>query len=221
MADSDDPQIASVVEIFLSFLGPVFLIGLAPAMIYRSRRQMQTYEDIRAKVSIAPPMWVYGPVWILLYFIMSLGGTFVRVLGGMYIAGVNLQPLIYFWILQVVLSLYTVLFFGMNQRVLAMLIVFASLVLAVIVGLLFWSISIAAAVFMFIVSLWLFYAFVLSIAILRADMSQTAARAVNWLNKPRSRSVEEGNVENVEASMEQRKRRAQRSKSASSARQQL
>jgi tryptophan-rich sensory protein len=218
MPDPDDIVVVSVVELFISIIAVVYLIGFLPGMISRSTRQVKMYNEIRTNVRLAPPSWLFGVVWFLLYSLMAIAAYIVRLNGGMYVSGVNLQSLIYFWVLQIVLAFYTILFFGMNQRVWAMLIVFTGLLLSIIVGVLFWPVSVVSAVFMFTVSAWLLFAFILSILILRASASKSGGSAIEYLTYRRksTSSVEEGSaVESMDSSIDQRTKRTARSKSTS------
>lgn len=217
------------VELFLSFLGPVYFIGFGVANLIGSRRRTpssstrtelgaaksetraQTYAELSKDIKFAPPSWLFGVVWFILYTLMAIGAYIVRHDGGMYVSGVNLASLVYFWILQLLLALWTIVFFGLEQRVLGMIIVFIDLVLAIVVGVLFLDVSVWAAVFMFIVAAWLLFAFFLSLAIVFKHAN--ARRVVNRLGL--SSTI----APSVDASLEEGKRRstAQRTKLAAAA----
>lgn len=219
------------VELFLSFLGPVYFIGFGVANLIGSRRRTpsstrtdlggaaaakyetraQTYAELSKDIKFAPPSWLFGVVWFILYTLMAIGAYIVRHDGGMYVSGVNLASLVYFWILQLLLALWTIVFFGLEQRVLGMIIVFIDLVLSIVVGVLFLDVSVWAAVFMFIVAAWLLFAFFLSLAIVFKHAN--ARRVVNRLGL--SSTI----APSVDASLEEGKRRstAQRTKLSAAA----
>lgn len=166
------------VELFLSFIGPVYALGFGLANLRGSRKRAENYKDLSKDVKIAPQSWLFGVVWFLLYTLMSVAGYLVRLEGGMYVSGVNLASLIYFWVLQVLLAIWSVIFFGLEQRVLGAIVVFVDLVLSAIVGVLFLKVSVWAAVIMFVVSAWLLFAFFLSLSIIFKRMDPNAARKI-------------------------------------------
>lgn len=166
------------VELFLSFIGPVFFLGFGAANLGDSRKRASSYEELRKGVKIAPPSWLFGVVWFVLYVLMSIAGYLVRHEGGMYVSGVNQASLIYFWVLQVLLAIWSIVFFGFEQRVLGTIIVLVDLVLSIIVGVLFLDVSTWSAVMMFIVSAWILFAFFLSLAIVFKRIDPSSARGL-------------------------------------------
>jgi len=198
---------AADIEIFLSFIAPVFLIAFVSAMAVNSEKQSRAYEKIRSgphRVRFAPPRIVFPIVWSILYTLIAIAGYLVRKQpwvdgdvrhNAVYEEDVNLWPLITFWILQVFLAFYMISFFGGNtneiafgRRVLAAFIVFVDLALAVVVAILFQRLSVWAGVFMWLLIGWLLFAFILSIAIVR----QGSMLAAEVFVKKLATNVEEG-----------------------------
>jgi len=164
------------VELFLQIYLSVVILGFLPGSLSRSPSQRAWYDQFRGRlrkglpnpnyVPIAPPTWLFSVVWGVLYSCMGVAAYLVREIGGPYVDDGNLWPLVLFWILQVVLAFYTLLFFSWRQRFLGTLDIVLGLGLTITVGVLFWSFSVAAAILMFVTALWETFALVLSIWIL-------------------------------------------------------
>ena len=177
---------AADVEIFISILAPVYFLSMLSASFVNSEKQGRAYERIRSgphRVAWAPPRGVFPVVWFILNTLAATGAYLVRKQpwiegelrhNAVYEQGVNLWPLVTFWILQGFLTLYMISFFGGNaseisfsRRLLAAFVVFVNLALAVIVAILFQALSVWAGVLIWLLVAWLLFAFILSIAIIR------------------------------------------------------
>jgi tryptophan-rich sensory protein len=224
---------AAGVEIYLYILGWVLILGFVPGFLTATPEQRVWYEQFRGRIKngeknpkyvpIAPPRILFSIIWTILYICMATAAYLVREEGGVYREhwhhdeSGNRWPLITFWILQVVLFFYTLLFFGWKQRLLGTIDVFVGLVLTIVVGVLFLPFSGWAAALMFLTAVWETYAFILSIWILLKNTSsqKKAARSILERISPKQKhDVESASSESVASE----KPRAKRSQSASGAR---
>lgn len=191
---------ASSIEVFISILFPVLILGFVPGTLSQSAEQRQWYNQFRMRKSprylaIAPPTWLFSVVWTILYLLMTIAAFIVRIDGGVYEEDTNLWPLTAFWMLQVVLAFYTVFFFGLQWRVMGSIIVLLGLIGTIVVGSLFLRFSVWAAVFLYITAAWCLFALILSIGILfklRSSYARKVARAV-IASVATTSATEEGN----------------------------
>jgi translocator protein len=141
----------------------VFFIGFALPFVFYSSREMTSglYKSL-TRPAWAPPPFVFGVVWFILYTAQAIAYTIVRLhsdwKGNVLIAG-----LIVFWLLQIALMLWTPLVrcsLGWSW-----LSVFISLILAIIDTILFFSIehiSQWAGWLMVALDVWLLFALLLA-----------------------------------------------------------
>lgn len=189
---------ADAVELFITFLAPVLLLDVLSAYTVASEKQARAYEKIRSgerAVSIAPPRWVFPVVWTVLDTLSAVAAYIVRkqpwvdgepVFNAVYEPGVNLWPLVLFWIFRVLLFLYTWVFFGANasvipfsRRLLGTFVVFICLIMGIIVAVQFQRLSTWAGVLIYLTVAWLLFALLLSFAILRQGTVQAAGEFVH------------------------------------------
>jgi len=123
------------------------------------------YAALR-KPAWAPPAWLFGVAWAVLYTLAGVAAYLVRVEGGAWVLNGNRRALNLYVALQVVLALYS---FVARRLLLAVFVVGAALILAAIVAALFGAYSTTAAFFMWLMVAWLTFALVLAIAIAVAN----------------------------------------------------
>jgi translocator protein len=138
----------------------------------------------------APPPWLFGVVWTILYSFMGGAAYLVRTNGGACPDACivdNRKALTLFWVLQGVLALY-VLFSARGNFGLGALVVLASLVLAIITMVQFWPFDPWAGILMIPVAAWLLVALILSISmwVLNSESGvRAAAKAQSGAEKLR------------------------------------
>lgn len=78
-----------------------------------------TWYAMLNKPPFSPPNWIFGPVWTLLYFLMGIALYLI------WVNGINKQKIktaIVFFVIQLLLNfLWSVIFFGFHQPVLALI----------------------------------------------------------------------------------------------------
>ena len=124
---------------------------------------MQLYYDVLIKPSFSPPAWIFGPVWTVLYIIISI--TFIRVF---YLAAKRVIPayLTIPFILNLIVNLaYTPLQFGLQNNYLAALDVLAVLFTLVWAISAIWPYSRKLALWQIPYLVWVAFATVLQLTI--------------------------------------------------------
>jgi benzodiazapine receptor len=145
---------ALVISLFISFI-VASLGGLA------SVSAGDFYAE-RARPSWAPPAWLFGPVWTLLYIIMAVASWLVWGSDVFNEAKVALS----FYLLQLVFNtLWSWLFFYLHMGLWAFVDIIFLWVCLVIVIFLFLKISVVAGVLMFPYLLWVSFAAILNYSI--------------------------------------------------------
>lgn len=125
--------------------------------------QMKWYNTIE-KPFFTPPNWIFGPVWIVLYFLIALSIYYVYVKDKINIEKKKIMYLLF--ILQLILNaIWTPLFFGINEVLYALLDIVALLI--VIFGLSFMFYKDSKVSFWLFIPyvLWTIFAFFLNISI--------------------------------------------------------
>ena len=131
-------------------------------------RSVTTWYAALARPGFAPPNWVFGPVWTLLYFLMgvSLYLVWSRGTGVPYVR----IALIVFFVQLVLNALWSILFFGLHSP-LAGLVGIALLWLALVLTIFyFWKISPLAGGLLVPYLLWVSFAGMLNFAIWRLNL---------------------------------------------------
>jgi tryptophan-rich sensory protein len=124
---------------------------------------MQLYYDVLIKPSFSPPAWIFGPVWTVLYIIISI--TFIRVF---YLAAKRVIPayITIPFILNLIVNLaYTPLQFGLQNNYLAALDVLAVLFTLVWAISAIWPYSRKLALWQIPYLVWVAFATVLQLTI--------------------------------------------------------
>lgn len=119
------------------------------------------FQDVR-KPAWAPPGWLFGPVWTLLYILMIVAGRQVWVA----MSSQNVRtPLTLFFVQLVFNGLWTLIYFELRMPWLAFfeIMVLLGLILACIRT--FWSVSRAASLCMAPYALWVGFAAALNFSI--------------------------------------------------------
>jgi tryptophan-rich sensory protein len=126
-----------------------------------------TWYDALAKPELLPPNSVFGPVWTTLYFMM--GVAMWRVLQKVQNNALRRESI---WVFAVQLGinyLWTMIFFGFRQPLLALFVIGLLWVLIVLCIARFWQTSRLAAVLLVPYLLWVSFATYLNLSIVRLN----------------------------------------------------
>lgn len=126
-------------------------------------RNTQDFYNALIKPSFAPPSYVFGIVWTILYILIGIA-SFLVVKGGIENSGVTEAFKAYIFNL-VMLFLWPLVFFNLNNLWLSLLIIIIALFTAVSVFFKFYSINKAAGYLYLPLVLWILFATILNISI--------------------------------------------------------
>jgi len=151
-------------ELVIFEIALVAFVGLAmPQLAKQFMQSKYKYADLSKKISWAPPAYLFGVVWSIMYLaLMPIAVYRIRILGN-WQSGVNLTELILFWVLQFVLLLYNFLY--IVNLWLGFVTVLASLGLAIATTILFFGLDTAAGILLLPLDVWLLFATILALAI--------------------------------------------------------
>lgn len=125
-----------------------------------------SYQSLR-QPSWAPPSWVFGPVWTLLYVMMGTAAWFVWKEGGFSAQGIALG----LFLAQLALNaLWTPLFFGANLRGWAFLDIVVLWTLIVATTVAFWRVRPLAGLLFVPYLAWVSFAAVLNVTVWRMNV---------------------------------------------------
>jgi len=111
-----------------------------------------------AKPALNPPGWVFGPVWILLYFLMGVS---------VYLIWQKEESTALFWIHLFFNALWSIIFFGLRSPAWALIDLLILWILVIVLIAKFWKISRPAAYLLIPYFLWVSFAGYLNYAIWR------------------------------------------------------
>ena len=85
-------------------------------------KSIQVWYTTLIRPDIAPPNWVFGPVWTTLYLLMGISSYIIWTKG---LKNDNIKVALYIFIGQLALnSLWSIIFFGLNDIRLALIEIF-------------------------------------------------------------------------------------------------
>lgn len=116
------------------------------------------------KPFFAPPNWIFGPVWAILYFLMGVSAYMVWTTDKK--KKVVHHALHLFWIQLFLNFLWSVLFFGLKSPILGLIDIIALLGFIILTIRAFMKVSPAAAYMLFPYAVWVSFATMLNAAIL-------------------------------------------------------
>jgi translocator protein len=158
-------------ENHLKNLKPLLFFILVVALIsgiggfFTAPNVAQMYQNIQ-KPSWAPPGWLFGPVWTVLYLLIALAGWRVWIRREAYKSN---APMI-LYVLQLVLNaLWTLIYFQFKMPLLAFVEISILLIVIVISGIVFWMLSKFAAYCMVPYGAWVGFAAVLNLQVFRLN----------------------------------------------------
>jgi translocator protein len=116
------------------------------------------------KPIFAPPNWIFGPVWTLLYFLMGVSFYLILKLGW---KKKSVKTAVKFFLAQLTLNfLWSPVFFGLKSPLLGLIVIVAMWILITITMKKFYSLSKLASYLLIPYLLWVSFATVLNASIL-------------------------------------------------------
>ena len=142
-------------------LGFIFLCQLAGIIgsVFTFQAIPGWYAQL-VKPEFSPPNWVFGPVWITLYTLMGISAYMIYKKG---FEKKNVKLALSFFGGQLILNaLWSILFFGLQSPLSALVCIIALLLMILATMVLFWRISKNAALLMIPYVLWVSFASILN-----------------------------------------------------------
>uniref|UniRef100_A0A7C3MLH0 Tryptophan-rich sensory protein n=1 Tax=Dictyoglomus thermophilum TaxID=14 RepID=A0A7C3MLH0_DICTH len=140
-------------KLVVSIAIPLIVGGISG---FFSRNAKEIFDKL-VKPSFAPPPWLFGPIWTILYFLM--GVSLYRVLK----VGQNVRLALIFFSIQLFLNfIWSPIFFVYEKRLLALFVILLLLVFAIITTIEFYKIDRWAGLLFIPYLLWLSFATILN-----------------------------------------------------------
>ena len=153
------------VKLVLSIVGCEFVGLLATPFTISS---IPTWYAALIKPSFSPPNWIFGPVWTSLYFLMGVSGYLIWKEG---IKKKRVKIALFYFLIQLFFNfLWSVIFFGLHQPLLALGDIILLLAAIILTMMKFNKISKVAFYLLIPYLVWVSFATLLNISIV-------------WLNK--------------------------------------
>ena len=150
----------------LGLLGWLVLTFAAAAIGARASIDAATFYATLDKPAFAPPGWVFGPVWTLLYLMMAMAAFGVWKLRGF--AGARVALTLY--VAQLALNaLWSVFFFGLRLGTWSLVDIAALWVLLVATVVAFWRVRFGLGLLLAPYLLWVSFAAVLNATVVRMN----------------------------------------------------
>ena len=123
-------------------------------------KSVSTWYVSLNKPSFQPPNWIFGPVWVFLYFLIGISGFLVWSMRRK--QGKNQSPLVIF-IFQLILNgLWSFLFFALRNPFVAFIDICFLWITIVVMIIIFYRVSRISAFLMFPYILWVTFAAILN-----------------------------------------------------------
>jgi len=145
----------------------IFAVALVSAIsgFFTAPNVDQMYQNIQ-KPSWAPPEWLFGPVWTLLYVLIALAGW--RIWLHRETRKINAAMILY--LSQLVLNgLWTLIYFEFKMPLLAFVEISMLFIVIVINGIVFWRLSKFAFYCMIPYGVWVGFASILNFQVVRLN----------------------------------------------------
>lgn len=148
---------------FLKLMGLVFVCFL-PGIIggFFTFKNLYPWANLLIKPSFNPPSWVFSPVWTMLYTLMGISLFLIlKAKDSMD----KTQGIVFFAIQLVLNGLWSIVFFGLHQILLAFIVIIALLLFIILSMWKFYEVSKPAAYILIPYLLWVSFASVLNISL--------------------------------------------------------
>lgn len=142
-----------------AFIGGLLLVGFLTG--YASNPKA-TYGSF-VQPSFAPPAWLFGPVWTVLYIMIAVVGW------RLYEAAADSVEMRLWWAQLALNFLWTPVFFMLGSRALALAVILALLALIIVLIRRLWPQDRTGALLLVPYALWVAFATVLNAAIVRLN----------------------------------------------------
>ena len=148
----------------LSFIFVVAIISMT-GHFFTAPNVEDMYQNIQ-KPSWAPPGWIFGPVWTVLYALIALAGWRIWLCRQIH----DIKGAMILYISQLILNgIWTVIYFKFKMRLLAFVEISALFIVIIFNGIIFWKLSKFATYCMVPYGVWVGFAAILNLQIVRLN----------------------------------------------------
>lgn len=154
-------SVKEVINFLICTLVPL-VIGYTSSALSQiiSKTNIQTYYSELIKPGFAPPSFIFPIVWTIIYILMGISAY--RILKKGY-ESPKVKDAMFYYVVQLVLNfIWSILFFGFDLRLTALITIVIIIVVVVIMIIKFYKIDKASAYINIAYLLWLFYALYLN-----------------------------------------------------------
>ena len=148
---------------FNSLLFFIFLVALVSGIggFFTAPNVVKMYQNVQ-KPSWAPPGWLFGPVWTVLYVLIALAGWRVWIHRDIY---KNNIPMVLYLAQLILNALWTLIYFEFKMPFLAFVEISILFIVIVASGIVFWKLSKFATYCMVPYGIWVGFATILNFSI--------------------------------------------------------
>ncbi len=145
----------------------IFAVALVSGMggFFTAPNVVQMYQNIQ-KPSWAPPGWLFGPVWTMIYVLIALAGWRVWIQREMHKSN---TPMILYLSQLLLNGLWTLIYFEFKMPLLAFVEISILFIVIVVSGIIFWKLSKFATYCMVPYGIWVGFAAILNLQIVRLN----------------------------------------------------
>jgi len=152
---------------YLALIGWLLLSFLVSAVGAAASIQAKSFYLVLTQPTWAPPSWVFGPVWTILYAMMAIAAWLVWRVGGF---KKNFMALSFFLVQLALNALWSWLFFYWHSGSLAFVDIVLLWVFIVITLILFWRVRPLAGVLLIPYLLWVSFASALNYSLWQLNL---------------------------------------------------
>ncbi len=147
----------------LKLIGLIFVCFL-PGIIggFFTANNLYPWFSLLIKPSFSPPSWIFSPVWTVLYILMGIS---LYLISKSYNSKDKIRGIVFFSIQLFLNGLWSIVFFGLHQILLAFVVIIALLAFIILSIVQFYKISKLAAYILIPYLLWVSFASVLNFSL--------------------------------------------------------
>jgi tryptophan-rich sensory protein len=157
MKDITKLLISVVISLSAGFIGSIF-----------TNPNIETWYATIKKPSIAPPNWVFAPVWTILFLLMGIAAYLVWRQGW---SNPQVRTAVVIFLIHLIVNiLWSAVFFGLRAPMAAFFVIIALWLLILVIIILFANITVTAGILLIPYLLWVSFASVLNFMLWRLNI---------------------------------------------------
>lgn len=157
MKDITKLLISVVISLSAGFIGSIF-----------TNPNIETWYATIKKPTIAPPNWVFAPVWTILFLLMGIAAYLVWRQGW---SNPQVRTAVVIFLIHLIVNiLWSAVFFGLRAPMAAFFVIIALWLLILVIIILFANITVTAGILLIPYLLWVSFASVLNFMLWRLNI---------------------------------------------------